>query len=212
MWDSIKDHIPVISAGLAGLLALITLFGKIKMGVSAVKEWFSGMGQLPKNQTQIIHKLNCQEQRLTELEDMWKPNGGASAMDILRRLEVRQMEAEAHSSVLLDHNDIPMFKLDKNGETSWINRAYRRKVGLDLADLQNGAWVNFIHPEDKERVMNDFKEALDHTRELHMDYRFHDRYNQYFTVHVTLNPILLGKELRGWWGFAKVEPIESNAA
>ena len=93
-----------------------------------------------------------------------QPNGGGSLHDLVLGLVAGQRARD-------DREDRPLFWTDAAGACTHANRAYRTLAGRELPDLIGTGWVNFIHPEDRPRVLDAWRQAVVENRDFEEHYQ-----------------------------------------
>ncbi|HXQ76818.1 MAG TPA: PAS domain-containing protein, partial [Gemmatimonadaceae bacterium] len=79
----------------------------------------------------------------------------------LRQSEARRAEAERELQLTID--TIPAFVtvFRPDGEREYVNKTWRDNTGLQVADVQHGAWTRIVHTEDQERSERLWRSALE---------------------------------------------------
>lgn len=77
----------------------------------------------------------------------------------IRADRARLAESEARFRDMADSAPSPVWVTDARGGLEFANRAFRDLAGLPLADLKGDAWIQLMHPDDRERVAQARREA-----------------------------------------------------
>lgn len=101
------------------------------------------------------------------------PNGGRSLYD---RVEVAGRAArlsEARMSTMLDVVvDRPLFQADDKGEYTWVNSAFEKAFETSCDDVRGRGWINLVVPEDRDRVVREWRHAIIDRRDFSTMARF----------------------------------------
>lgn len=114
------------------------------------------------------------ERRLTSIEKELCPNGGLSLRDAIDRIARSQTIQDRSHEALLDLLDEPCFKSDQYGKCEWINRAYLKLTGRAIDEARGTGWLNCIYPDDRARVFDEWRSAVEQSRNFEMTYRVLD--------------------------------------
>ena len=127
-----------------------------------------------------------------------KPNHGGSLKDKVNKIEFELNEntkatkettslVKEHTEMLkvlqsrqqwiLDMQDTPIFENDSNGMCTWVNDAYANLVCRDKQELMGNGWRNFIHQDDRERVIDEWERAVREQRSSQSSFRMISRHN-----------------------------------
>jgi PAS domain S-box-containing protein len=108
------------------------------------------------------------------LDDRGRLSGilGVSS-DITERklLEETVVRSEARFRALLEHSPVGVFETDEEGRVTYLNGAGQDLVGLPSAAALGTGWHHSIHPEDRERVVREWRCALASAKEFATEYR-----------------------------------------
>lgn len=99
------------------------------------------------------------------------PNGGSSIKDAIGRIETRQMIEVQVRKALSNDSISGVWEASADGQLTYANRTFQRIVGRSLGDLEGWGWVNSVHPEDREKVLKEWKLALEQEREAQLNFR-----------------------------------------
>ena len=67
---------------------------------------------------------------------------------------------------------IGIFETDAAGQTVYINPHLEKLTGLTMEQALGTGWRNAIHPDDQERVMQEWVSAVSQMREFHCEHRY----------------------------------------
>jgi PAS domain S-box-containing protein len=101
---------------------------------------------------------------------------GASkiARDISDRKLAEQavQQSEERFRLLASHAPVGIFLSDRNGRCIFVNDEWSRMAGLPLERAQGDGWADALHPEDRERVLAGWREAVTAGRPSTSEFRF----------------------------------------
>jgi diguanylate cyclase (GGDEF)-like protein/PAS domain S-box-containing protein len=80
--------------------------------------------------------------------------------------------AEASYRAMSDASPLGMFVADANGDCVYANTAYQEISGLTLGQLLGTHWSTGIHPDDRERVLAEWRAASKGQEPFQTEYRF----------------------------------------
>ncbi len=89
--------------------------------------------------------------------------GGGTLSHLLGR--ARRLEHEAHEneiryrSVVENIREV-LYRLDAEGRITYFNPAWSRLTGFPLEEAIGRPFIEFVHPDDRERHLGDFKRAM----------------------------------------------------
>ncbi|MBL9084912.1 MAG: PAS domain S-box protein [Planctomycetales bacterium] len=73
---------------------------------------------------------------------------------------------------LTDHAPIAIYQSDAAGNCLYVNPAFEKMIGGTLAELQNGGWPRFIHPDDREHLIRVWSEAVANPSAYEIEVRY----------------------------------------
>lgn len=94
-------------------------------------------------------------------------------IEVNRRLEreIARDESDEMFRALASNAPIFLWMTDSTGRSTYINNAWREFIGTDEESLRPDVWLDRLHPEDRERCLEVFKEALREHKKFEMEYR-----------------------------------------
>lgn len=114
--------------------------------------------------------LACVAKQLDFIVTELHPNGGTSIRDSLNRIEVRQVLHDQRQRALMSDMAIGVFETDEEGLCVWANRKYLRMTGRTFLEVSGSGWTNILAPEDRDRVVKAWADAIDEEREFEDEY------------------------------------------
>lgn len=96
----------------------------------------------------------------------------------------------------------PVWQSDNFGMCVHVNTAYREMLGFQFSEVSGMNWKQVIHPDDKERVYEEWASAVSDKRPFNMRYRWQSKWGEVIPVQAQASIILDGKgSISGWVGF-----------
>lgn len=148
---TIPQWVETLTADLAKLAALGVALVGVGKGTMRVWQW-------TKRQSETLETLQAIAAEL-------RPNHGTSIRDSLDRIEARQVTHEQRWRIALYDHDKGIVELDARGLLVWANRTFREITGRDTSDLLGDSWALAVAPEDRQRILDEWAEAVAHGRD-----------------------------------------------
>ena len=89
-----------------------------------------------------------------------------------RQTESLLRESEGKYQTLAKISPVGIFRTDANGITTYVNPKWCEISGVSFDDALGDGWLDAVHPDDKERVNQGWREAIRLNKESSSDYRF----------------------------------------
>jgi PAS domain S-box-containing protein len=110
------------------------------------------------------------------------PEGGAQVKSLHERLtaeieERKRTEASLRASeerfwTLAQLSPVGIFQADAAGDFLYVNERWCDIAGLEQAEALGQGWARSMHPDDRDRVLNEWQEATEHALPFKAEYRF----------------------------------------
>jgi PAS domain S-box-containing protein len=117
------------------------------------------------------------------------PNHGTSLKDTISRIECITYNNEKmirmigdRQKWILDKQNIPIFESDSDGMCTWANDAYLEFLKRDSTEVLGNGWRNFIHEDDRVRVVSEWEKAVTEGRSSQSTYRMINKDGEVFNV------------------------------
>ena len=96
------------------------------------------------------------------------------SVDITAREEAERMlrESEEKFRTLANHAPVGIFLSAPNGDALFVNRSWCEMAGLQAREALGTGWTKAIHPEDRERVLGGWDEAVKARTSSDSEFRF----------------------------------------
>jgi len=80
-------------------------------------------------------------------------------------------EAEARYRTLAENAPVGIFSTDANGRYTYVNEHWSAIVGLSFDAAIGSGWMQNLHPDDHDRVLVEWEEAVREKRTFKLKYR-----------------------------------------
>ncbi|MBV6514312.1 MAG: hypothetical protein FMNOHCHN_03918 [Ignavibacteriaceae bacterium] len=117
------------------------------------------------------------------------PNGGSSTLDLIRRIEDRQILLERKSEAFLNENRYGFFCCDNEAHNLWVNRTYARFIGCGVDELLGFGWKKFIKTDELERYSKIWRTAFQDGCEFEETVEFINVDHQRIKLHISVSAI-----------------------
>lgn len=108
---------------------------------------------------------------------------GASkiARDITRQKQIEKqiLESEEKFRLLASSMAQLIWTGDANGNLNYFNQAVNKFSGLTLEQLQNGGWLQIVHPDDREENLNKWIHSISTGEDFIFEHRFRRQDGEY---------------------------------
>lgn len=95
----------------------------------------------------------------------------SNVIDIKRDIKIIDGRTTTIMSIIGDNQmSVGMYETDKNGNCIFVNGRWTEITGMSIDDAQSYGWVNSIHPDDREKVQENWDYALRHSSKFDMIY------------------------------------------
>lgn len=96
----------------------------------------------------------------------------AKARQAIRESEERLRDSEERFRTLADHAPVGIFQSGPDGKTVFVNKSWCVMTGLTPAEAQGDGWTKALHPEDRQRVISGWHEAVRQGIASEAEFRF----------------------------------------
>lgn|GEM_PF-3985535 len=141
-------------------------------------QWQAGLGGEPYDiEHRIVadgHLKWVREKAYLEFDSEGGLLGGFGiTQDVTARklAEERLRESEERFRIMADGLSTPIWVADASGERQYVNRAYREFFGIEEEQVRGGGWALLVHPDDRERYVEDSQQAIKQQRAFHTEAR-----------------------------------------
>ncbi|QRM88232.1 PAS domain S-box protein [Lacinutrix sp. WUR7] len=121
--------------------------------------WFFA-GRSARLNNLITSKLSEQEKHLKLVYDITSE-------------KVKKSEALFRS--LASNAQVAIFSSDNEGMINYVNDEWMKYSGMTFKEAMGSGWINAIHPEDKDRVMHEWQQAVVYGSDFNSELKFLDK-------------------------------------
>lgn len=125
-----------------------------------------------------------------------------SMMDISERKKVEKAlrESQQRFESLAQMSPVGIFRTRPDGYTTYVNPKWCELSGLSFSEAQGDGWLNAVHPNDIERIKNNWENATYYSNSSILEYRFLKPNGSIVWVLGNAIPEYIDSELRGFIG------------
>jgi PAS domain S-box-containing protein len=136
------------------------------------------------------------------------PNGGGSLMDSVKRTEAAVSalaeQVDLMTQTMWAENDsddeIGRFHCNAAGENTYVNQLYTRWLGVGKLELMGWNYLNFVHPNDVDRVRRHWETCRSEHRQFRSRHHMVAADGEAFEVEVVATPIPESAPIKRWIG------------
>jgi PAS domain S-box-containing protein len=78
----------------------------------------------------------------------------------LKTAEMALQQSEQEMQRLMDTVPTMIWSMSPDGRAAFMNKAARELIGASLEDIQDGKWIEYMHPDDRDLVAREFARSL----------------------------------------------------
>lgn len=82
------------------------------------------------------------------------------------------MRSEAHFKAVTHLNSLPIWQVNADCETVFVNDTWRAFTGVTSDNINESHWTDNIHPDDREEALQQFNALFAARQPVHLKYRF----------------------------------------
>ncbi len=98
-----------------------------------------------------------------------------SSLDLYRKAEEARLESIQRFKQLSKISPVGIFISDIDGKTEYWNDMLCKITGMSIEEGAGEGWAEGVHPDDQERVFNQWNESTNARADFRSEYRFIDR-------------------------------------
>lgn len=167
-------------------------FGKIRGRYRKCVKFFKDIDATT-TQVSVIYPM------IIKVNEEMKPNGGSSLRDAIDRIALRTAAAELRLRLVTESIDQISFETDSNGDCQWVSRQWSRVYGISTTDALGKGWVNGVCFPDREKVVEEWENAVADKRKYEMIYRANPENPTWISCEA--HPLFVGNRVQGWVGY-----------
>ena len=107
-----------------------------------------------------------------------------------RELDIALRQAEEKFRTLATLAPVGIFQADIQGRCVYVNEAWSAITGASAEQALGDGWARFLHPEDRQRVVEDWQDAAIHGRNHSAEFRFQNQETGTCWAVVSATPML----------------------
>lgn len=106
------------------------------------------------------------------ISDEFRPNGGSSLRDAINRIEEKISLQEQKTIALIKSFPIGTWISDKHGKCVDVNKSLCKIMGRTESEIKGDNWSNWIHPDEKDEVFEEWYRCVKNDLNFDMEYRY----------------------------------------
>lgn len=167
-------------ASLAGMIGTVWVFfrKRIRQWWKPYRDGIDGMAELPVVREEVTQSRHD--------------------MHMLRKeIALISLQMRARGDINIEASE---FESDSTGAYTYVNRTFARWLGVGKQDLLGWGWVNYIHPDDRVKVRQEWDLCRYEHRVFSMRYRMIEDDGDDFLVETIATPIPDIAPAKQWLG------------
>ena len=192
-----KDHVQFALACI-GILGALVAFAR----------WV-GVPRAYRRAAHVTTALLKMPEDLRRIYSELQVNGGRTLRDAVVRIE--QAVHDQQNALLATDQKLAMiadasenrrgcFETDSQGRRTYVSIGYSRLVGQPASESLGTSWIHSVHPEDRERVLEEWNASVAGERSFDMTYRKING-DHVFWVNTRATPVRdANGKITGWFG------------
>lgn len=110
--------------------------------------------------------------KVQKIADEFAPNGGSTLRDAINRIEDKINLQEQKTLAIIKSFPIGTWISDKHGKCVDVNRSLCKIMHRTESEIKGDNWSNWIHPDEKEYVFDEWNKAVHSMMTFDMTYRY----------------------------------------
>jgi PAS domain S-box-containing protein len=150
-------------------------------------------------------RFEAMQSSVNEIVKQLTPNGGTSMFDMVKQAHKLSIENAGVVSQMMEAvdrikayqwnfaetlTDKPIWECDPSGSYIRINTAFAKLSERTVAELTGAGWENFIHPEDRARVYEEWHDAVTRKRIFEGHFKVKSRSGKTYSVKALAMPVM----------------------
>jgi len=103
--------------------------------------------------------------------------------------EIDECESEQRFRLISETLPVGIFETDESGECLYTNTSWQEIFGVSLIESLTVQWMEFLHPDDKEAVSEQWSQTLDNLNAFSRDCRIINSKGEKRWVHLRSSPV-----------------------
>lgn len=176
---------------------LYYLRNRIKAGYNSWKDVLSGLRAIPELSSNV-----------EKISYYVAPNGGGSLHDAVKETKALVLSVTDHLDTVVQtmwaendtDDEFGRYYADAAGANTYVNQLFARWLSVGKNELMGWGFLNFIHPDDIERMRRHWETCRIEKRQYRLRHRMVSATGQVIEIEVTAIPIMQGLEVKRWIG------------
>lgn len=153
-------NLEMVEKIIATLVGISTFWG-IMWKLWVKKAWIQYKATRDQWRITLLEELMLVKDRVEKVTKQVYPNGGSSLPDKVDKILDNQVILKENYDALIYLDETPTVRFNMLGECIFSNLAWLRLTGFNSPDEAYGlGWLKAIHPDDREKERDDFREAI----------------------------------------------------
>lgn len=111
-------------------------------------------------------------QKIQVIASEFRPNGGSSLRDAINRIEEKVSLNEQKTGAIIKSFPVGTWVSDENGRCIDVNKNLCKIMGRTESEIKGDNWSNWIHPDEKEEVFEEWTRCVKNDLNFDMEYRY----------------------------------------
>lgn len=108
---------------------------------------------------------------LERMTEQFKPNGGKSIVDLLKRLEDGLAHTDQKLKVIASSMGISAFEADSKGLYTFVSKQWSDLTGFSYLEAMGNNWINIVEEDFRDEIFEEWKNSIAQNREFHSTIR-----------------------------------------
>lgn len=186
MLELLLNNIIELSVGALSTVA-VALWGYLALVFKRNGAKLNEFVAIPRELQSVNSKLEVQQGRIAHMQ--------ATLTDL-------HLEIKARADLDIDAAE---FTCAQDGSVTSVNLTFARWLGVDKAELLRWGWINYVHPDDRDRVRSEWAACIKEHRTLNIKYRLVEVDGDISNVHAIATPVPDAPPARQWVGVIRKE-------
>lgn len=110
--------------------------------------------------------------KVQKISEEFSPNGGSTLRDAINRIEDKITLQEQKTLAIIKSFPIGTWISDKHGKCVDVNRSLCKIMGRTESEIKGDNWSNWIHPDERDDVFEEWYRAVNNMMTFDMTYRY----------------------------------------
>lgn len=143
------------------------------------------------------------------LNTLKAPNNIEDILKTLTEHDISLKTSLARSRITWNGLHIPVWESDSTGLCVFINDYMLNLMKRREHEILGRSWVSVIHEDDREKVAQEWDDAIEQKRDFDLSYRWVSSDGRTIHIHAKANRLLdQSSRILGWVAFVHVDSIE----